>query len=53
MIASVERSFSQMKLIKIRLISTLNDKNLSNLMKIALEFPVEITDYPLEEIIDV
>ena len=42
-----------MKLIKIRLISTLNDKNLSNLMKIALDFPVEITDYPLEKNVDV
>ena len=53
MTASVERIFSQMKLIKTRLISTLNDKNLSNLMKIALDFPVEIIDYPLEKIIDV
>ena len=42
-----------MKLIKICLISTLNDKNLSNLMKIALDFPVEITDYPLEKNVDV
>ena len=34
--ASVERSFSQMKT---RLRSSLNDKSLSNLMKIALESP--------------
>ncbi len=34
--ASVERSFSQMKLIKTHLRSTLNDKNLSYLMKIPL-----------------
>ena len=33
--ASVERSFSQMKLIKTRLRSSLNDKSLSHLMKIA------------------
>ena len=47
--ASVER-FSQMKLIKTRLRSTLND---SNLMKIPLEFPVELTDSHLEEMVDV
>ena len=35
--ASVERNFSRMKLIKTRLRSSLNDKSLSNLMKIALE----------------
>ena len=46
--ASVERSFSQMKLIKTRLISSLNDKSLSNLMKIALESPDELTDSHLE-----
>ena len=51
--ASVERSFSQMKLIKTRLRSSLNDKSLSNLMKIALESPVELTDSHLEEIVDV
>ena len=50
---SVERSFSQMKLIKTRLRSNLNDKSLSNLMKIALESPVELTDSHLEEIVDV
>ena len=50
---SVERSFFQMKLIKTRLRSSLNDKSLSNLMKIALESPVELTDSHLEEIVDV
>ena len=53
MIASVERSFSQMKLIKTSLRSSLNGKSLSNLMKIALESPVELTDSHLEETIDV
>ena len=48
--ALVERSFSQMKLIKTRLRSSLNDKSLS---KIALESPVELTDSHLEEIADV
>ena len=33
MTASVQRSFSQIKLIKTRLKSTLNDENLSNLTK--------------------
>ena len=51
--ASVERSFSQMKLIKTGLRSSLNDKSLSNLMKIALESPDELTDSHLEEVVDV
>ncbi len=37
--ASVERSFSQMKLIKTRLRSRLNDSNLARLMRIAIEGP--------------
>ena len=51
--ASVQRSFSQMKLIKTRLRSSLNDKSLSNLMKIALESPDELTDSHLEEVVNV
>ena len=51
--ASVERSFSQMKLIKTRLRSSLNDKSLSHLMKIAIESPAELTDSHLEEIVNV
>ena len=51
--ASVERSFSQMKLIKTHLRSSLNDKCLSNLMKIALESPDELTDSHLEEVVNV
>ena len=47
--ASVERSFSQMKLIKTRLRSSLNDKSL----KIALESPDELTDSHLEEVVNV
>ena len=42
--ASVERSFSQMKLIKTRLLSSLKDISLSHLMKIAVESPDELTD---------
>ena len=51
--ASVERSFSQMKLIGTRLRSSLNDKSLSNLMKVALESPDELTDSHLEEVVNV
>ena len=42
--ASVERSFSQMKLIKTKLRSCLKDTNLSYLMKIAIESLYELTD---------
>ena len=51
--ASVERSFSQMKLIKTRLRSSLSDKSLSYLMKIGIESPNELTDDDLENIVDV
>ena len=53
MAASVERSFSQMKLIKTRLKSSSNDESLSNLMKTALQSPVQLTDGHLKEIVDV
>ena len=42
-----------MKLITTGLRSSLNDKSLSNLMKIALESLVELTDSHLEETVDV
>ena len=51
--ASVERSFSQMKLIKTRLRSSLKDTSLSHLMKIAIESPNVLTDSDLEEIVEV
>ena len=50
--ATVERSFSQMKLIKTRLRNRLSDINLSRLMKIAVEGP-ELSCVPFEEILDV
>ena len=50
--ASVERSFSQMKLIKTQLRSCLSVKSLSNLMKIAIESPDQLTDQDLEQVID-
>ena len=37
--ASVECSFSQMKLVKIRLRSRINDRNFARLMRIATEGP--------------
>ena len=42
-----------MKLIKTPLRSSLNDKSLSNLTKIALESPDKLTDGHLEEVVDV
>ncbi len=51
--ASVERSFSQMKLIKTRLRSCLKDSNLSYLMKIAIETSDKLTDSELEGIVDI
>ena len=50
--ASVERSFSQMKLIKTRLRSRLSDMNLEHLMKIAIEGP-PLTDVDFSEILDI
>ena len=44
--ATVERSFSQMKLIKTRLRSRLSDSNLEHLMKISIEGP-PLTDVDL------
>lgn len=51
--ASVERSFSQMKMIKTCLRNRLGEDNLSNLMKIAIESPESLADEDLEQIIDV
>ena len=51
--ASVERSFSDMKLIKNRLRNRLTELSLSNLMKIVIESPEKLTDSDLEEIADV
>ena len=50
--ATVERSFSQMKMIKTRLRNRLSDCNLSRLMKLAVEGP-ELSDIPFDEILDV
>ena len=51
--ASVERSFSQMKLIKTRLRTALSDCSLSHLMKIAIEAPEVLSDSDLDEIVNV
>ena len=52
--ASVERSFSQMNLIKTTLRSSLKDTSLSHLMKIAIESPDELKDSSdLDEIVEV
>ena len=51
--ASVERSFSKMKLIKTRLHSCLSDTSLSHLMKVANESSNTLSDEELEQIVDV
>jgi hypothetical protein len=51
--ASVERSFSQMKMIKTRLRNRLGEANLSHLMKIAIESPQTLSDEELEQIVDI
>lgn len=51
--ASVERSFSQMKLIKTRLRNRLGERSLSSLMKIAVESPDKLSDNELEEVVDI
>ena len=51
--ASVERSFSQVKMIKTRLRSRLGEKSLSHLMKIAIESPEKLSDSDLENIVDI
>ena len=50
--AMVERSFSQMKLVKNRLRNRLSDVSLPQLMRIAIEGP-ELTDINYEEILDI
>ena len=50
--ATVERSFSQMKLIKNRLRNRLSDNNLAHLMKIAIEGP-ELRIVNFAEILDI
>ena len=50
--ASVERSLSQLKMIKTRLRSRLGEKSLSHLMKIAIESPEKLSDSDLENIVD-
>ena len=50
--ATVERSFSQMKLIKTRLRSCLSDSTLEHLMKISIEGP-PLTDVDLNAILDI
>ena len=51
--ASVERSFSHMKMVKSRLRNRLGEDNLSYLMKIALESPEASSDEELEQIVTV
>ena len=51
--ASVERSFSHMKMTKTRLKNRLKESSLSFLMKIAIESPEKLSDKDLDDIIDI
>ena len=51
--ASVERSFSQMKLIKTRLRNSLGELSLSRLMKIAIESPETLFGSDVEEVVTI
>lgn len=51
--ASVERSFSQMKLIKTRLRNSLSEGTLTQLVRIAIESPEKLTEEQLQEILDI
>lgn len=51
--ASVERSFSQMKMIKIRLRNHLGEQNLAHLMRIAIETPEKLPDNIVESVVDI
>jgi len=51
--ASVERSFSRMKMIKTRLRNRLSEKSLSYLMKISIESAQKLTDEDLEMMIEI
>ena len=51
--ASVERNFSQTKMIKTRLRNRLGEMSLSLLIKIVIESPQKMSDRDLEEVIDV
>ena len=51
--ASVERSFSQMKMIKTRLRNRLGEQNLAHLMRIAIEMPEKLPDDIVESVVDI
>ena len=51
--ATVECSFSHMKMIKSRLRNRLGETNLSYLLKIALQSPEALSDEDLEEFVNV
>ena len=50
--ATVERSFSDMKMIKTRLRNRLSDDNLQHLMRVAIEWP-ELKDVDFNAILEV
>ena len=51
--ASVERSFSQMEMIKRRLRNRLGEQNLAHLMRIAIEMPEKLPHDIVENVVDI
>ena len=51
--ASVERSFSRMKMIKTRLRNRLGEQNLAHLMRFAIETPEKLPDDIVESVVDI
>ena len=51
--ASVEQSFSQMKMVKTRLKNRLGEQNLAHLMRIAIETPEKLPDDIVESLVDI
>ena len=52
-IASVEQSFSQMKMVKTRLRNRLGEQNLAHLMRIAIETPEKLPDDIVESVVGI
>ena len=51
--ASVERSFSRMKMIKTMRRNRLGEQNLAHLMRIAIETPEKLPDDVVESVVDI
>ena len=50
--ATVERTFSQLKLIKTRLRNKMNEKTLDALLRIEIEGSAEVHDFPVRKAVE-